>query len=1665
MSNDKKVNLVVGVDASQAQDGFQKVEDAATAMGKTVSAAGKQAAAPFDKIGDSGDAAAAKLERATKSIVSQIQRTSVAIEAGGKKDSKYFELLANYRGIPADALRPYIEQLKQVEASQNKVGMSAAATANAMRNVPAQFTDIITSLQGGQKPLTVLLQQGGQLKDMFGGAGNAAKAMSTYVLGLISPLNLAAAGVAALAAAYYYGSEQSKRMEIALISTGNYAGTTAAQLDLVAQKVGAATGKYGEARDAVAALAESGKFSASAISAISGAVVASSNLTGKSIAETVAQFEKLKAEPTKAISELNEKYNFLTADIYKQIKALEDRGEVEKAAALASNVYADAVKSRNAEVIENLSYIEKAWKGISKESAAALDNFMGFGRVKTDTEKLAVAKNQLASLRQMGNVAPDSLGAKEIADQEKLVKSLEETIAAKNREAAATGKQAQAEKELKDRRAELEKYVGADKHLTKAKALEQEQKAFQKATQGFAETSKEYQEALAANAQAKKKIEDQFQDKKKADVSKEENAYKSFMVTLREKIALSEAELIADKALTEGRKQRVKFDADIKSGKLAATSAEREYTRALIGQLEVNDSLANFEKEQVQRTKQFVDGFRAKYEETIKLTKVIDDYVETLTSANEMVAFESTLLGKSEAERKIAIEQFKVELALRKEIKKINETDLGAFNSDKAGLIKKATDAAQTRKESIVVSINTEEITKARKELDAFLDPTKAQTFGEALVGSLREAGSALEKMSVSLQEYGRSEAEITKARANAEKLKASDPIKYAKDIASINEKSSRAQIQNYASMAGAAKGFFAEGTKGYKALEAAENTFRMVQLASDLQKGISAAAVGIASQAQGDPYTAIPRMALMAAAMASLGFVTGFFGSSGSGGQTAAERQKEQGTGSVYGDLSAKSDSIAKSIEDMSKNSDRLLPVNQGMLAALKNIESSMAGFTNLVVRDRGVIDGSSFGVREGKVASNFGSGVFSFANSLTGGIFASAIDPLGKLIQKLWGGTKTNIVDSGVQFGGRLVDLQAGKGFNQYASVDTTTSSWFGLKKSTTNTVQSQSLSDELSNQLGLIFTGMGNALKEANKSLGGASEQVTKTLESLTLSSEKISLKGLSGTALTEALNSVISKSLDEMAQAVFPQFEKFREVGEGYAQTVLRVANTFATVNGSFEQIGLKLFSVGDAGVAAALGFSKLLGGLENFQAITARYYENFFSEEERNAKLIKQLTDEFAVNSLGALPASREEYRKLVEQISAIGTAEQLASVLKLSDAFAQVVPVTAAVKKSVDEVDDRFTRFTAATDAAASPVARLVSEVDQLKSGAETAAAILSEKKSLQDQLDQATMTSAQLLEKQRNAVNEVNRALFDDVQAAQAAKQAADTLAQAKAATQAEIDALVNAGLSVEAQREKELAGMDKVLAAMKRRVFALKDEAEATSKLKSQREEQEASMSNLMGAALDGLAATSKAFKNLADTMKQARDSLLTGDQSGLSVNDRLFALKQQLSTASEADTPALANSYLSLLKESGVSGLDYQREFASLVNRFDTASSDALRKSVEASDVSVLKPFYEAIRKQQEEAAATATYNDLSQAYARDSLLQSNATAAERQAFIQRGVALVESAPRSSDAETNSKLIDVMTQVKESMVQVKESTGKTAELLDQISAGGGALLVELA
>lgn len=315
----------------------------------------------------------------------------------GELDKMEQQLAAHRKAnrLPADDYAEYLGKLNAMRdgltaatSANDKYTMSAKAQAAAIRGVPAQFTDIVVSLQAGQKPLTVFLQQGGQLKDMFGGIGPAARAFGGYIAGLVNPFTVAAAAAGVLAFAYKQGSAEQDAFRVSLVSTGNLAGKNTGQMADLAKEVSGVTGTTGAAADALAQLVATGSLTSDQFKDMAVAAVAWESATGKAVSDTVAEFKRLADEPAKASAALNEQYNYLTAAVYQQIQALEEQGNKTAAANLAEATYAGALKERAKDIKENLGTLEAAWKGITSTAKSAWDAMLDIGRESSLQEEI-----------------------------------------------------------------------------------------------------------------------------------------------------------------------------------------------------------------------------------------------------------------------------------------------------------------------------------------------------------------------------------------------------------------------------------------------------------------------------------------------------------------------------------------------------------------------------------------------------------------------------------------------------------------------------------------------------------------------------------------------------------------------------------------------------------------------------------------------------------------------------------------------------------------------------------------------------------------------------------------------------------------------------------------------------------------------------------------------------------------------------------------------------------------------------------------------------------------------------------------------------------------------------------------------------------------------------
>jgi phage-related minor tail protein len=325
-------------------------------------------------------------------------------------------------------------QAQRAEQAIERMGISAKQQAAALRGVPAQFTDIFTSIAAGQSPMTVFLQQGGQLKDMFGGTGPAARALGGYVMGLVNPFTLAAAAVGVLGYSYIKGAGEATEYSTAIIMSGNAAGTTAAGLAQMAANIDGVIGTQAKAAEGLVAFAASGAVASDSLEKFTRIAIQMEEATGQAVEDTVKQFESLAKEPLKATIKLNEKYNYLTEAVYKQIKALDEQGKTTEAAKLAQDAFANATDVRTKQILANLGLIERGWNGIKKAVKEAGDAMLDVGRAATALDKISSLEKDI-SARQERNASLGIKGGKATEELQQRLDGLREAVRLEDRSA------------------------------------------------------------------------------------------------------------------------------------------------------------------------------------------------------------------------------------------------------------------------------------------------------------------------------------------------------------------------------------------------------------------------------------------------------------------------------------------------------------------------------------------------------------------------------------------------------------------------------------------------------------------------------------------------------------------------------------------------------------------------------------------------------------------------------------------------------------------------------------------------------------------------------------------------------------------------------------------------------------------------------------------------------------------------------------------------------------------------------------------------------------------------------------------------------------------------------------------------------------------------------
>ena len=295
--------------------------------------------------------------------------------------------------ISLDGVQQVQAGLQATAAGMDKMGRSAGQAQYQNAQLGAQLQDFFVQVQAGQSPVTAFIQQGSQLSAVFGGFGNAAKAVTSLLTPAVLGLGAAAAAIGTIGLAYSAGAAQSKEFANALALTGNAAGITEGRFNSLADSIGKRTlAGVGTAREALQALVASGRLSGTALEATAGAATALSRATGEAVGDVAKRFVGFTDNVAESARKLNEQYNFLTAAQYANIKALEDSGNKNAAVELTMR----ELEARANSTAANLGTLERAWLAITRAVAGYGEELKKIGRTPTTQDQIAEVRGQIA---------------------------------------------------------------------------------------------------------------------------------------------------------------------------------------------------------------------------------------------------------------------------------------------------------------------------------------------------------------------------------------------------------------------------------------------------------------------------------------------------------------------------------------------------------------------------------------------------------------------------------------------------------------------------------------------------------------------------------------------------------------------------------------------------------------------------------------------------------------------------------------------------------------------------------------------------------------------------------------------------------------------------------------------------------------------------------------------------------------------------------------------------------------------------------------------------------------------------------------------------------------------------------------------------------------------
>ncbi|EED1373805.1 phage tail tape measure protein [Escherichia coli] len=325
-------------------------------------------------------------------------------------DEQMARVRRHFSGTESDAQKTaaVVEQSMSRQAlAAQKAGISVGQYKAAMRMLPAQFTDIATQLAGGQSPWLILLQQGGQVKDSFGGLipmfRGLAGAISLPMVGVTS----LAVATGALAYAWYQGDSTLSAFNKTLVLSGNQSGLTADRM-LTLSRAGQAAGlTFNQASESLAALVNAGVRGGEQFEAISQSVARFSSASGVEVDKVAEAFGKLTTDPTSGLTAMAHQFHNVTAEQIAYVAQLQRSGDEAGALQAANEAATKGFDDQTRRLKANMGTLETWADKVGRAFKSMWDAVLGAGRPDTTQEMLAKAEAAFKKADDIWNLRKD----------------------------------------------------------------------------------------------------------------------------------------------------------------------------------------------------------------------------------------------------------------------------------------------------------------------------------------------------------------------------------------------------------------------------------------------------------------------------------------------------------------------------------------------------------------------------------------------------------------------------------------------------------------------------------------------------------------------------------------------------------------------------------------------------------------------------------------------------------------------------------------------------------------------------------------------------------------------------------------------------------------------------------------------------------------------------------------------------------------------------------------------------------------------------------------------------------------------------------------------------------------------------------------------------------